>query len=103
MEWLEEARAEDFPEKFHLAIDAIGLANVIKLAAIYKKDYLYFGHIDRIESEIKKRYVRKHFTGANHSQLARETGWSVVYIYEILRDGKDPRQGDMFGAGGAGK
>ena len=97
MEWLKEARADDFPEKFRLAIDAIGLDNVIKLAEIYKKDYLYFGHIDRIESEIKKRYVRKAFTGANHSQLARETGWSIVYVYEILRDGRDERQLDAFG------
>ena len=94
MEWLKEATEADFPEKFKLAIDAIGLENLIRLAQAYRKDYLYFGHMDRIESELKRRYIVKHFTGANHSQLARDTGFSIVYVYEILRDGREERQID---------
>jgi Mor family transcriptional regulator len=96
MDWLKEAREEDFPEKFHAAIEAIGLENLVKLSLAYRKDYLYFGHLDRIESEIKRRYVLKRFNGRNHSQLAKETGWSLPYIYEILREQRDERQGNLL-------
>ncbi|GAB4485952.1 MAG: hypothetical protein OHK006_13000 [Thermodesulfovibrionales bacterium] len=96
MNWLDDLRIEDLPETYREMAGIIGLGHTLKLAQHYTKQGFYFRDLDEIVSRKKAEYIRAHFNGCNHRELARATGYSERWVYEILKNGKDDRQDDLF-------
>lgn len=95
MKWIEGAKKEDFPqEPYHELIDLIGLEKTIEVAQRFRKQSIYFGNIDRIEGQLKRRYIIERFAvlvremdpPRVYTHLARETGFAVPTVYDIVRN-----------------
>ena len=96
MEWLKELKKEDLPEQYHEMVDLIGIENTLKLAEKFPKQPFYFIGLEGVIEKKKKEYIHKNFNGHNHKELARATGYSLRWVYEILKGEKDDRQADLF-------
>ncbi len=88
MDWLEELDVHELPKQYQEMAELIGLENTIKLIECFGKQPFYFPSLDKFIREKKKEYIIKHFSGNNHRELARATRYSLVWVYEILRDHK---------------
>lgn len=88
MKWLDEIRIEELPEPYNEMAELIGIEATIKLAEYFAKQGIYFRSLDNLVSEKKKQYIIKYFNGANHRELARETGFSIQYVYQIIKEHK---------------
>lgn len=88
MEWLQEIDISELPEQYQEMAELIGLENTIKLIEHFGKTTVYFLSLDRFIREKKRQYILRNFKGSNHRELARITGYSLVWVYEILRDHK---------------
>lgn len=88
MDWREDITIEELPETYQQMTEIIGLENVIKLIEHFGKQPVYFCGMDKFVSEKKRQYITKNFNGSNHRELARATGYSLVWIYEILKEEK---------------
>lgn len=92
MEWIKDLKPEELPEQYQEIARLIGLDNTIILAAYYGKSGVYFPSLDGVIAAKKREYITKNFKGDNHKELARATGYSEVWVYEILKKGKLSRQ-----------
>jgi len=97
-DWIKAIEKHELPAKYAEMSDIIGIENTIKLAEHFGKDGFYFKSIEKIITKKKEEYIRNNFTGNNHTELARATGYSTRWIYEVLKGTKDDRQVDMFKA-----
>ncbi|HHT9137366.1 MAG TPA: Mor transcription activator family protein [Candidatus Wunengus sp. YC60] len=88
MEWLQEIDVSELPRQYREMAEIIGIEDTIRLAEYFGKTGVYFVSLDGIIREKKKQYVIKNFTGDNHRELARITNYSLVWIYDIIRDHK---------------
>jgi len=95
--WLDDLKIEDLPERYREMADLIGVDNTLKLAEKYPKQGFYFIGLQKVIIDKKAEYIRKNFNGANHKDLARATGYSERWVYEILKGSKDERQVELFG------
>lgn len=96
MNWIDELKIEDLPDKYREMARIVGIENTIKLAEHFGKDGFYFKSIEKLITKKKEKYIRSNFTGDNHTALAKATGYSPRWIYEILKGIKDDRQAEMF-------
>lgn len=88
MEWLSGLKVSDLPERYREMADLVGLENTVKLALRYAKQPLYFIDLEAVVTKKKKEYIIEHFKGNNHNELARATGYSSRWVYEILEEHK---------------
>ncbi|GIL19505.1 MAG: hypothetical protein DWB56_14820 [Candidatus Jettenia sp.] len=88
MKWLDEIDVSELPRHYQEMVRLIGIENTIKLIEHFGKMPFYFISLDGFIREKKKQYIIKNFTGNNHHELARVTGYSLAWVYEILRDQK---------------
>lgn len=96
MNWLDNLKTEDLPDKYREMANIVGIENTIKLAEHFGKDGFYFKSIEKLITKKKEEYIRNNFCGDNHPELAKATGYSTRWIYEVLKDVKDDRQSEMF-------
>lgn len=94
--WVEDIEIEDLPESYREMAELIGVENTIKLAMHYYKQGFYFKSLDEPIMKKKEEYIKKNFDGRNHRELARATGLSERWVYEILKNGKNTRQAEIF-------
>lgn len=43
-----------------------------------------------LERAHKRRYIVTHFNGMNHRELAKKTGYSIRWVYQLLRSMRRP-------------
>lgn len=97
MEWIKELKPEDLPGDLHLVAQECGIEVAIRLAEKMGSISIYIRPIDSLISQKKEEYIKKHFNGSNHKELAIATGYSERWIYEILnRDKKTLKQTHLF-------
>jgi Mor family transcriptional regulator len=97
--WLNDIQVDDLPEKYRQMAELIGVDNVLKLAESYQGEQLYFSSLSKLITKKKKEYIKAKFTGNNHKDLSKETGFAVRFIYRILGRKErvmDYRQGRLF-------
>ncbi len=96
MNWLDDITAKDLPAQYHEMVELIGVENTLKLAEKYPKQPFYFIGLETVMEKKKKDYIRKKFNGSNHKELARATGYSERWVYDILKGEKDDKQPELF-------
>ncbi len=84
MEWIKDLKTEELPEQYQEMATLIGLENTIILAAYYGKSGVYFPSLDGVIQAKKKEYIIKNSKGDNQRELARATGYSVRWVYEVI-------------------
>ncbi len=84
--WIKDVRPEDMPHQYDDMVTLIGIEATMKLADYYKKQPFYFVGLERLIEKKKKEYIVSNFTGDNHGKLARETGYSSRWVYEIIEN-----------------
>jgi len=88
--WLEHVNPSRLPEDYQLAIQAIGLENVIKLAFALPKVHLYLMSPDKLFLHAREEYVRAMYAAAGPGapfsprRAALETGLSERHVYEVI-------------------
>lgn len=104
--WHEYIKVEDLPEDYQLAVDAIGLENVIKLSDKLPKVYLYLKSPDKLFLPAKRQYILDAYAAAGPDKpfkprrVALETGLSVDFIYKLINESREKaKQGDLFNMG----
>ncbi len=95
-DWLDGISIEDLPPQYREMAEIIGIEATVKLAEHFGKSGFYFRSLDPLIARKKEEFIRKNFTGKNHRELARKTGYSERWVYEILRRGAEDDQPDMF-------
>ena len=102
-EWL-DAITENYTSELKMEPGIARTAAELALATIQEHSagcasYISKGHIWHISE--KHRRIHRRFTGANHSQLAREFGLTERQIYTIVervgREEFERKQGKLFG------
>lgn len=96
MNWLDEIKIEELPEKYQEMACIIGIENTIRLAEHFGKEGFYFTGIEKVIVKKKEDFIIKNFNGINHRELAKATGYSERWVYEILKSGRDERQNALF-------
>ncbi len=92
MNWFDGMKPEELPGDLQLVARECGMEVALKLAERMGGVGIYVRPLDSLISSKKKEFVRRHFDGANHKELAITVHWSERYIYEILAEKKDDRQ-----------
>ncbi len=95
-EWIKDISIDDLPDRYREMAEIIGVENTLLLAQHYAKMSFYFAGLDSLIAKKKAKYIKKNFNGNNHKELARETGYSERWIYEILKNSLDVKQGLIF-------
>lgn len=96
-DWHTEITEKDLPEHYQTMVGLIGIEATIKLAEFYNKQGFYFTGLDELVRRKKEDYIRKNFSGSNHKELARATGYSERWVYEIIERGRtEKKQMKMF-------
>jgi len=93
-DWLDGISIEDLPPQYREMAEIVGLENTLKLAEHFGKSGFYFRSLEPLIARKKEEYIRKNFNGRNHRELARRTGYSERWVYEILK--RKEEQPDMF-------
>lgn len=88
MKWLENIKIDELPRQYRELAEIIGLANTLKVAEYCGKVPVYFPSLDATIRAKKEEYIVKNFKGDNHAELARDTDYSLVWVYEILKRAK---------------
>lgn len=86
-EWLSELSIEDLPKAYQGVAEVIGVENAILLSEAFGGLPVYFPKLDSLIALKKRAYIRKNFTGNNHRDLAKKTGYTERWIYDILEKG----------------
>ncbi|MBF0321220.1 MAG: hypothetical protein HQL01_15610 [Nitrospirae bacterium] len=76
--WLSDISIDDLPEKYRQMAELIGIENVLRLEESYQGEQLYFSSLSKLVAKKKKEYIKAKFTGNNHKDLSRETGFTVM-------------------------
>ncbi|MBI5634879.1 MAG: hypothetical protein HZA15_15535 [Nitrospirae bacterium] len=100
MNWLEGLKREDLHENYQEMIDLLApllddaqsVQVILTLAGHYNSQAFYFRSVKEIISDRKRRYIIDNFNGDNQPQLSRDTGFSLVYVYEILAEDRNKKQ-----------
>lgn len=71
-------------QEYQEMCDLIGLENTIKLAGYFRGGLVYFLGLEEIVKQKKYEYIMKNKTGGNYKELARATGYSERWVYEII-------------------
>lgn len=82
--WIDDVKADDLPAQYAEMVTLVGVKVTMILADYYKKTPFYFVGMEKIIEKKKKEYIIANFKGNNHSQLARETGYSSRWVYDII-------------------
>jgi Mor family transcriptional regulator len=93
MDWLENIQIEDLPDDYREVAETAGLECAIKLSDILGGRQFYFPKLDALIAKKKAEYIWEKFNGANHAELARATGCSERWVYEILKNKREEKQG----------
>lgn len=96
MKWLDGLKPEDLPGDLQLVAHECGLDVAIKLAEKMGGVGIYIRPVDSLIAKKKEEYIKKHFNGANHKELAIATGLSERWVYEILNRERENRQPKLF-------
>ena len=80
-----EVQMKDIPENYSDIIEVIGLPNFLKLSAIRGGEAIYIPRPERLKRGACVRRIRTEFNGANHRELAKKFGVTVVWIRQILK------------------
>lgn len=94
--WLKDIRCEELPEQYRELAELIGLEAALCLEEHYRGLYIYFRSLDELTAAKKKEYIIRNFRGSNHAELARQTGYSLPYVYEILKKRQQQGQPALF-------
>lgn len=101
--WHEFIKAEDLPEDYQLAADAIGLENVIKLAESLPKVYLYLKSPEKLFSAAKRQYILAARAAAGPDNpfrprlVALDANVSVDFVYKVINESLETaKQGTLF-------
>ena len=73
-----------FSKEYQEMAEQIGPENTLKLARYFKGELVYFAGLEEIIRQKKCEYIMKNKTGDNHKELARVTGYSERWVYEII-------------------
>ena len=84
MNWMEDLKPEDLPGDLKIVAQGCGMDVALSLAEKMGGVQIYIRPVEKLVSRKKEEYVRKHFTGRNHKELAVATGYSVPWVYKIL-------------------
>lgn len=82
--WVKDIKPEDLPAQYAEMVALVGVEVTMTLADYYKKQPFYFVGLEQLIEKKKKEYIIANFKGDNHGQLARETGYSSRWIYDII-------------------
>lgn len=96
MNWTEEIQIKDLPENYQEMAELIGIENTMRLAEYFGKQGFYFKSLEEIIRKKKREYIIKNFKGGNHKELARATGYSEQWVYEILKEDAEDKQARLF-------
>ena len=98
-DWIKNILIEELPEQYREIAEIIGIENTIKLAEHFEKQAVYFKSLDPLINRKKEKYIHENFDGNNHKMLARITGFSERWIYEILtKKRNEAKQSSFFEA-----
>lgn len=84
-----DIRIEDLPDGYRPVAEAIGLDAALTLVAAMGGEAVYVPKADKVCRPARNRAIRREFTGANYSELARRHNLTVVMIRQITGE-KDP-------------
>lgn len=96
MKWTEDLKADDLPGDLQLVAQQCGIDVAVCLAEKMGSVSIYIRPVDGLVATKKEAYIRKHFNGGNHKELAIATGYSERWVYKILEGKKEDRQIGMF-------
>ena len=82
--WIEDVRPDDLPPQYAEMVALVGVEVTMILADYYKKQPFYFVGLEKIIEKKKKEYIIANFKGDNHGKLARETNYSLQWVYKII-------------------
>ena len=96
--WYKDLAPEALPEAGHLRLVAerCGIGVALSLAEELAGMQIYIASPDSLVADLKKQYIHDKFNGANHEALALETGYSLRWVYEILKEEEDVKQSALF-------
>lgn len=92
MKWVKEIMADDLPESYREVSQIVGIENALKLSEYFGGLPLYFPKLNTLIARKKTIFIRKHFNGSNHRELARATGYTERWVYQILCSKKKMRK-----------
>lgn len=98
-EWIKELKPDDLPGDLQLVAQECGMEVAITLAEKLGSIAIYIRPIDRLMSKQKAKYIKEHFNGNNHKELAIATGYSERWVYEILTGENRDGQIELFDHG----
>lgn len=84
MNWIEDLTVDELPGDLKLVGKACGISVALALAEKMGGMQIYIRPIKNLKARKKAEYIKKNFTGANHKELAIDTGYSIPWIYKIL-------------------
>lgn len=90
--WIDEIAIDDLPEEYKMIAEIIGLENTLKLAEHVGGLQFYFRKLDAFIARKKKEYILKNFNGNNHMELAKATNYSLQWVYQILKNGRNKNE-----------
>lgn len=96
MKWLEGLKPDDLPGDLQLVAQQCGMEVAIKLAEKMGSVGIYIRPIDSLIAKKKEEYIKRHFNGINHKELALQTGISERWVYEILNREQNEKQTKLF-------
>lgn len=96
LEWTKDIKADELPGDLQLVAQQCGVDVAIKLAEKMGSITVYIRPIGGLVVAKKEAYIRKHFNGGNHKELAIATGYSERWVYKILEGKKEDQQIGLF-------
>ena len=76
----------DLPPDFRDIAETIGIEPALKLVQARGGEGIYIPKADKVCRAARDRAIRAEFNGANHRELARKYGLTVVWIRSIVGD-----------------
>lgn len=104
-DWIKEIQISDLPDKHREMAEIVSeivdsdtaLKIVMRITEHFGKMGMYLPGLGGLIRRKKEEYISKYFDGSNHCDLARATGYSERWVYEILKVvKKDERQATLF-------
>ena len=75
---------DDLPPDFRDIAETIGMEPALKLVQARGGEGIYIPKADKVCRAARDRAIRSEFNGANHRELARKYGLTVVWIRSIV-------------------
>lgn len=95
-DWIKEIALEDLPESYRQVAEVVGVEAAVRLSEHLGGCSFYFPKLDGLVLKKRDEAIRREFTGMNHRELARKYNLSEQQIRNILANGKDDRQNNLF-------